>query len=560
MRKRRLHPRYLTDLHVQARTLPKGEPREFQVKDISIGGMFLNTAEPFEIMSNVEIRVEVPGEGAVALAARVVHILSARKAADLSIQPGMGAQFEVRDETDMRRISALVEEARKNDPSRRVPVAVAGASPPADLDPMLGYVLSGVDGSMATDDLAERLALDHDVAERLVSELEKMGLVEFVRDRSWKGVLERKAAPQPAAAVTARGEPLPTRQVPGEFAAGDAPTRAELQHIVDSLSGQNHYEALNVSRRAAYDEVRTAYFDLTRTFHPESSRGVRLGMDRGQLEQVFQRITEAYAVLGHRRLREEYDEYIDRHAQLEELERGLEAGDETGEARPAKAAPAVAEERSATVPGAPARGEAASKKRRVKAPPKKKKAAPSKALADDLRRSIADASRLSGVGTDLVGRSVTQARVYLDKGNLIEAAKVLQLLSALEIRDEKLRAEYRRVSREVSGRLADSYEKQALYEEKNQKWDRAARSWARVFEGRPHQAESAWRAANALVEARGDMYRAKAFAEKAVELSPDDHRGHQVLGRVFMAIGMSLNARREMEEAARLRMKFVKGG
>src|SRR5690606_11355266 len=109
-----------------------------------------------------------------------------------------------------------------------------------------------------------------------------------------------------------------------------------------------------------------------------------------------------------------------------------------------------------------------------------------------------------------------------------------------------VRLEHERLSRLLASQLADKYRQAAEYEEKHNKWPAAARSWSKVVEGRPDDVEALERAANALVEAHGDLHQAQRFALRACELEPDFVAARRTLGRVYLAAGLDLNARREL--------------
>ncbi|HJL20961.1 MAG TPA: tetratricopeptide repeat protein, partial [Polyangiaceae bacterium LLY-WYZ-15_(1-7)] len=50
----------------------------------------------------------------------------------------------------------------------------------------------------------------------------------------------------------------------------------------------------------------------------------------------------------------------------------------------------------------------------------------------------------------------------------------------------------------------------------------------------------------------GDLRVAKDLAQRAVELAPKSLPARILLGRIFIAAGMKANAKRELEEAAKL--------
>lgn len=65
-------------------------------------------------------------------------------------------------------------------------------------------------------------------------------------------------------------------------------------------------------------------------------------------------------------------------------------------------------------------------------------------------------------------------------------------------------------------------------------------------------------AAIALLEAKGDLRKAVAFAERAAGLGPGDHRNHEALGRALLAANLGLRARRVLAHAVELRARREK--
>ncbi|MDQ3032133.1 MAG: hypothetical protein M3Y87_06935, partial [Myxococcota bacterium] len=149
-------------------------------------------------------------------------------------------------------------------------------------------------------------------------------------------------------------------------------------------------------------------------------------------------------------------------------------------------------------------------------------------------------------------RHLIEARRSEQAGDLATAARELRLATALAPDRADVAADQKRVAYALAAQLADKYEKAAEYEERHKKWAAAALSWSKVVEGRPHDVAAAIRAASALVEAKGDLHHAQKLAQRACELSPESVPARVALGRVFMAAGLHLNAKRELERAALL--------
>jgi curved DNA-binding protein CbpA len=152
-----------------------------------------------------------------------------------------------------------------------------------------------------------------------------------------------------------------------------------------------------------------------------------------------------------------------------------------------------------------------------------------------------------------------QARKYsetgmaaLEKGDVVAAANSLRVALTFDGENAELKAAYDKAQRASDQILGEQYLKQADYEEKAEKWAEAARSWRRVARAREDDARAHERAAHCLVKAAGNLHDASALAQRAVQLAPRDAAVRVTLANVYLAAGLALNARRELETAAQL--------
>lgn len=81
----------------------------------------------------------------------------------------------------------------------------------------------------------------------------------------------------------------------------------KIREIYAAMKTQDHYEVLGLRREASKDEIKKAYFLLAKVYHPDRHFQVGMGEVKDQLEELFQRITEAYDTLLMERKRKEYD-------------------------------------------------------------------------------------------------------------------------------------------------------------------------------------------------------------------------------------------------------------
>ena len=185
------------------------------------------------------------------------------------------------------------------------------------------------------------------------------------------------------------------------------------------------------------------------------------------------------------------------------------------------------------------------------APPPSAKASKTD-LIRGLTNSLKNAAQLTGVMHDPIAKQVQDAHNAMDRGELSEAVRGFRHALLLQPDNAELQVEHDRAAQLLAASLAENYAQQALYEERNKKWAAAASSWAKVSEGRPLDAGAHWRSARALLEANGDVKLAAKLARRATELAPEDVFAARTLGRAYLAAGMSLNAKRELERAVML--------
>lgn len=128
-------------------------------------------------------------------------------------------------------------------------------------------------------------------------------------------VLKRSGLDEPRAiavllALRAKGAIVPARVV-NQSAGPVEPVDAALAEEVDleperkreileldrSMAGLDHFAVLGVKAGAPAAEVKKAYYDASRRFHPDRYFGKNLGSYRARVERIFLRVTEAQEVL-----------------------------------------------------------------------------------------------------------------------------------------------------------------------------------------------------------------------------------------------------------------------
>ena len=101
--------------------------------------------------------------------------------------------------------------------------------------------------------------------------------------------------------------------------------RREIVKKFDTLERATHYEVLGVTHDAQTDQIKEAYFQLAKVFHPDraSALGLRDVVDKA--EEIFTRVSEAHNVLTDDGTRTEYNEKLEGKDTKSEILNAVEA-------------------------------------------------------------------------------------------------------------------------------------------------------------------------------------------------------------------------------------------
>ncbi|HYV44391.1 MAG TPA: DnaJ domain-containing protein [Myxococcaceae bacterium] len=325
--------------------------------------------------------------------------------------------------------------------------------------------------------------------------------------------------------LRAKGVVVPARAAPAPpSGAVDASTleevdleadrKAEILALEGLIDTASHYDILGVTPTAGPDEIRRAYHEASRRFHPDRYFQKNLGSFRGRIERLFKRVNEANAALSDPERRAAYD----------------------------RANPELFEHLRATpvpIPMTPA--------------------TPSHAMPAHLSPERADErrSRLARHPYFARGRKMRdlagEAKEATAKGDLARAVTLMSQAVQLEPANEALRdelADLRR--RQDASRVKQELARGVELEQKGQ-LEAALTQFRLASAADPRNAEAAARAAALMSKMEGgDLKEAKAFAQRAVDLLPKSASNRALLARILLQADLKKLARRELEEAVRL--------
>jgi len=263
--------------------------------------------------------------------------------------------------------------------------------------------------------------------------------------------------------------------------------------------GQNHWEVLGLEWNAPVEQVKAAYLDAAKIYHPDRYGGRKLGSYRGRLERVFRRMTEARETLA----------------------------DETRRAAYARST-------------APATEFARMEARKL----------------EDERRSLERRARLARQNplvarANRVGELAARGKEAFQAGDFARAANDLQVAQSLDPGNPELASLASEAKRRAAAKKASEHYDKALTAETMGTLGLALSEYRAALDADPRHVRAAAAGARVAV-AQGDHVVARELAQAAVRAAPAMAMAHEALGMVLEAQGDKKEARRALEKALEL--------
>jgi len=93
----------------------------------------------------------------------------------------------------------------------------------------------------------------------------------------------------------------------GESTSDGRVNREILQNAYDSLDLQDYFDILGVSHRATTQQIKKAYFSLSKLYHPDRYAESQFADMKPKLQALFESVNEAYEVLSDKDKRDQYN-------------------------------------------------------------------------------------------------------------------------------------------------------------------------------------------------------------------------------------------------------------
>ncbi len=450
------------------------------------------------------------------------------------------------------------------------------------LTPTDGYLLTRVNGQATVGDIARETGVWEQEVIDSFEKLVQLNVVTFGSVEEAVAAMKKPApAPLRAAVVSAAYDPA----MIDEACDLDTVQKKRVLDLFFSLEDNDYYTLLGIAKDADKKGIKKAYYEVALPMHPDKFFRKALGTFKPKMEAVFAKLTLAHDTLLDKEQRVEYDIYLKEVAHTKGMEAMLaRAMEEARAAQDALAAtvnapsemppplapsappaaapppgvdPAVLQARKAALAarlmGGRQRPTTANSfvpqpVAEVKLQPKVQQS--STEAMDALRRRYDD--RLTHAKDAQVAKYVSAAEGAIAKNDWVAAANAYRVAMDLAPDNTEVHDRARYAQTEANKILAESYQKQAIYDEKNERWTEASKAWVRVAKLKPEDPNANERAAFTLGKAQGDLREAAVYAQAAVNLQPQILKHRVTLANLYLAAGKPALARRELEGAAQI--------
>jgi len=310
----------------------------------------------------------------------------------------------------------------------------------------------------------------------------------------------RPAAPAPTPAKSA---PTPTRLDAVALAEAidlDVERKREILELEAKCTG-DHFAVLGLAVGAEAAEVKKAYYELSRRFHPDRFYGKNLGSYKARVDLIFKRLTEAQSVLSDPAKRKAY---LEQHPEL------------------------------APAPAAPLSQEAQER-------------------ANERRSRLARHPYLAQRGrvAELIGRG----RALLDKKEFGRAASELELAVQADPKNAEANRLLQEAKRGADRIRAETAFKEATGAESMGDHQNALARMRTAVMLDGENAQYRHRLARLLSQAGSEaaLKEAHGHARRATEIAPKEVEYHLTFAGILTRAGLDMNAIREYETVLKLR-------
>lgn len=285
--------------------------------------------------------------------------------------------------------------------------------------------------------------------------------------------------------------------------------KQEILELEAKLTSADYFDLLGLQPGTQPEEVRAAFRELSRRFHPDRYFGKNLGTYRGRLERIFKGLVEAQHTLTDPERREAY---LAAHPVVRAAARasGLEP------------MPEIPVEKTHT----------------------------EKQRDEERRARLARHPYLARHSR--VQELLVRARQHVEKQEYSQAFTAINTAVQMDPQHTEAKLLLGEVRKKADANRAETHYQHALQVYEQGDVTGALQALRVAVTANPGHARAAARAAQICEATATDVREAVGFAQKAVEGDPENVEYRLLAARVLMAAGMKALAKRHFDEAAKL--------
>ena len=312
--------------------------------------------------------------------------------------------------------------------------------------------------------------------------------------------------------------------------------RADIRNFARSLTDLDYYEILGVDRDVEPLELRNAFFQRSKKYHPDRYFNRELGAYAGLLHEIYKRVVVAHDVLRDLALRGSYDKTLGDATIWPQQDPELESL--------CDAAPGDADAGAADL--ADAEPVAAAPKPR---PAHRRSGLRARASSRFDRSHLRSLERQLQSGRKTAGQHFAEAEKRRQAGDLARAVELVKLAIAFDPRESKYHDALAEILPQANAdsvigatrdgkRLLDRGDEAGALE--------FLREAARLV---PTDHELNAQVAQLVFKTGGDLEEALEFAMRAVEIEEKCAAYRKLVGRIYKAAGRPAEARQQLQRA-----------
>jgi curved DNA-binding protein CbpA len=305
-----------------------------------------------------------------------------------------------------------------------------------------------------------------------------------------------------------------------------------IRQLAEMVEDERFYDLLGIPPGSSTDDIRSAYHNLSRQWHPDRFFRKNIEGLKLSIESIFMGITKAYRILSNEESRTDYD-HSNGFANMPQL---------------------VKKEKSFSQRLSYRRGPRRRKREQTSSESRPK---------TEQKRKSQRRERIMGKVQQTLDSQLTRAQHFYEIGQKqLEEEKTMQAASSLHIacKLNPENKEYRKTFAKVKrlARAAKALEIFAAAEnaEQFQNYQEALRQYRKAVEYEVDDARAYARLAYLIEKLDPDSRESMRLMQIAVKKEPENPEYHCILGEIYAREGMGLNARREFNAALKLQANY----